>query len=130
MATDQLARAVPTEVRDFADRSVEQAKRAFGGFIGAVTEAMQGEAAQPAAAPASSLKLSRLAVAFAQRNVQGAFDLARDMVNAKDLSQVLELQRQFLETQMRALKKQMQTLGQAPAAEGAKAAERKANEAV
>ena len=123
MATDQLARAIPREVRDFADRSVEQAKRAFGGFMGAVTEAMQSE---PAVAPASSLNLSRLAVDFAQRNVQGAFDLARDMVHAT--SQVLELQRQFLETQMRALKNQMRTLGPAPAADEAKAGEGKAGE--
>ena len=124
MATDQLARAIPREVRDFADRSVEQAKRAFGGFMGAVTEAMQSE---PAVAPASSLNLSRLAVDFAQRNVQGAFDLARDMVHATDFSQVLELQRQFLETQMRALKNQMRTLGPAPAADEAKAGEGKAD---
>jgi hypothetical protein len=124
MATDQLARAIPREVRDFADRSVEQAKRAFGGFMGAVTEAMQSE---PAVASASSLNLSRLAVDFAQRNVQGAFDLARDMVHARDFSQVLELQRQFLETQMRALKSQMRTLGPAPEAHESKPGEGKAD---
>jgi len=67
-------------------------------------------------------------VDFAQRNVQGAFDLARDMVHATDFSQVLELQRQFLETQMRALKNQMRTLGPAPAADEAKAGEGKAGE--
>jgi hypothetical protein len=109
-----LVRDIPHEVRDFADRSVEQAKRAFGGFIGAAAEAMQGEATQSATLPTASLTLSRLAVDFAQRNVQGAFDLARDMVHARDFSQVLELQRQFLETQMRALKSQMRTLGQSP----------------
>jgi len=91
--------------------------------MGAVTEAMRSE---PAVAPASSLNLSRLAVDFAQRNVQGAFDLARDMLHATDFSQVLELQRQFLETQMRALKNQMRTLGPAPAADEAKTGEGKA----
>jgi len=40
MATEPLSRAVPNEVRDFADRSVEQAKKAFGSFVGVVNAAI------------------------------------------------------------------------------------------
>ncbi|MFI5014507.1 MAG: phasin family protein [Hyphomicrobiales bacterium] len=117
MATPQLSRAVPNEVRDFADRSVEQAKKAFGGFIGVVNAAIEGESPRPPETPAAAANLSRLAVGFAERNVQGAFELASSMVRATDLEQVLELQREFLETQMKALKDQMRTLGAAVAAD-------------
>src|SRR5580693_165692 len=113
MVTDPLGGAVPNEVRDFADRSVEQARKAFDGFMGVVNAAIQSEPAQPAENPASAAELSRLAVGFAGRNVQGAFDLAHSMVHATDLAQMLELQREFLETQMKALRSQMRTLGKA-----------------
>ncbi|SDR63013.1 Phasin protein [Rhizobiales bacterium GAS113] len=116
MVTDQLSRAVPYEVRDFADRSVEQAKKAFDGFIGVVNAAIDDESPRPAESPASAANLSRLAVGFAERNVQGAFELAHNMLHATDLTQMLELQRVFLETQMKALKSQMRSLERASAA--------------
>ncbi len=89
---------------------MEQARKAFGGFIGAVTEAMEGDTAQAAVISTSALSLSRLAVDFADRNVRGAFELAHKMVHASDLSEVVRLQRDFLETQMRTLRSQMRTL--------------------
>ncbi|MBV9567471.1 MAG: phasin, partial [Hyphomicrobiales bacterium] len=49
MATEPLSRAVPNEVRDFADRSVEQARKAFGSFMGVVNAAIEGGAPNPTA---------------------------------------------------------------------------------
>jgi hypothetical protein len=115
MVTDQLSRAVPYEVRDFADRSVEQAKKAFDGFMGVVNAAIDGESPQPTESLVSAANLSRLAVGFAERNVQGALELAHNMLHATDLTQVLELQRDFLESQMKALKSQRRSLEEASA---------------
>jgi hypothetical protein len=110
MATEPLSRAVPNEVRDFADRSVEQARKAFGSFVGVVNAAIESGAPSPADSADASAQLSRLALGFAEHNVQGAFTLAHDMVHATEVSQLLELQREFLETQMKALKSQMRML--------------------
>ena len=137
MVTDELSRAVPYEVRDFAERSMDQAQKAFDGFIGVVNAVNEDEAPQPAEGQgetaqgemaqgeiaqgdiaqdlASAANLSRLAVGFAERNVQGAFELARNMMHARDLTQVLELQRDFLEAQMKSLKSQMRSLEKASA---------------
>ena len=137
MVTDELSRAVPYEVRDFAERSMDQAQKAFDGFIGVVNAVIEDEAPQPAEGQgetaqgemaqgeiaqgdiaqdlASAANLSRLAVGFAERNVQGAFELARNMMHARDLTQVLELQRDFLEAQMKSLKSQMRSLEKASA---------------
>jgi len=137
MVTDELSRAVPYEVRDFAERSMDQAQKAFDGFIGVVNAVIEDEAPQPAEGQgetaqgemaqgdiaqgdiaqdlASAANLSRLAVGFAERNVQGAFELARNMMHARDLTQVLELQRDFLEVQMKSLKSQMRSLEKASA---------------
>ena len=110
MATEPLSRAVPNEVRDFADRSFEQAKKALGSFVGVVNAAIESGAPSPADSADASARLSRLALGFAERNVQGAFALAHDMVHATEVSQLLELQREFLDTQMKALKSQMRML--------------------
>ena len=137
MVTDELSRAVPYEVRDFAERSMDQAQKAFDGFIGVVNAVIEDEAPQPAEGQgetaqgemaqgeiaqgdiaqdlASAANLSRLAVGFAERNVQGAFELARNMMHATDLTEVLELQRDFLEAQMKSLKSQMRSLEKASA---------------
>jgi hypothetical protein len=122
MVTDELSRAVPYEVRDFAERSMDQAQKAFDGFIGVVNAVIEDETPQAAESqgeiaqePASAANLSRLAVDFAERNVQGAFELARNMMHARDLTQVLELQRDFLEAQMKSLKSQMRSLEKASA---------------
>jgi hypothetical protein len=115
MDTDPLSEAVPNELRDFADRSVEQARKAFDGFIGVVNAALDGEAARSERSAVSAALLSRLAIGFAERNVQGAFELAHGMVNATDLRELLALQRAFLETQMRALRHQMRSLERASA---------------
>ena len=115
MGTDPLSGAVPSELRDFADRSVEQARKAFDGVIGVISAAIDHQepsAEQGRLAPA---QLSRLAIGFAERNVQGAFDLAHSVVHAADLAEVLELQREFLQTQMKALKSQMRSLERAAA---------------
>jgi hypothetical protein len=116
MVTDPLSGAVPSELRDFADRSVEQARKAFDGFIGVVNAAIDGQAPSRAENAASSELLSRLAIGFAERNVQGAFDFAHDVVHATDLAEVIELQREFLAKQMKALKSQMRSLDKATAA--------------
>lgn len=110
MATEPLSRAVPNEVRDFADRSVEQARKAFGSFIGVVNAAIETGPPSPSGSADASARLSRLALGFAESNVQGAFALAHDMVHATEVSQLLQLQREFLETQMKALKSQLRML--------------------
>jgi hypothetical protein len=125
MATDTLSRAVPSELRDFADRSVEQARKAFDGFIGVVNAAIRDEDAAPPREAGKVAHLSRLAIGFAERNVQGAFDLAHNMVHATDLAEVLALQREFLETQMKALKSQMRSLHKADEASPDMAGKRK-----
>ena len=110
MATEPLSRAVPNEVRDFADRSVEQARKAFSSFVVVVNAALEGGEPSSPDSPGASAQLSRLALDFAERNVQGAFALAHNMVHATEVSQLLELQREFLETQMNALISQMRML--------------------
>jgi len=108
--TDKFQPQIPAEMREFAERSVVQARKAFEGFMGAVqktAESMEG------AAGAGVKDVGAKAVSFAQTNVNAAFDLAEKLVHAKDVHEVLALQAEYLKQQMEAVQKQAQEMGDA-----------------
>jgi phasin len=102
---------IPPEMREFAERSVAQARKAFEGFFGAVQKtsgALEGAAAIPGAKD-----MSAKAVAFAETNVNSAFDLADKLVKAKDMQDVMSIQAEYLKSQLAAIEAQMKELGAA-----------------
>jgi phasin len=104
---------VPTEMREFAERSVAQARKAFESFMGAVqksTTAIEPPAGNPALTGAKDM--SAKAVAFAESNVNAAFDLAEKLVHAKDVQEVMALQTEFLKAQMANIQAQTKELGE------------------
>ncbi len=104
---------VPKEMREFAERSVAQARKAFDGFMGAVQKTAQtvDTSAFPPAAAAKDV--SDKAVTFAQTNVNAAFDVAQKLVHAKDFQEVVAIQTEYLKAQMEALQNQSRELGAA-----------------
>jgi phasin len=102
---------VPPEMRDFAERSVAQARKAFESFMGAVQKTTGALDATPALPGAKDM--SAKAVAFAESNVNSAFDLADKLVHAKDIQDVMAIQAEFLKSQLAAIEAQMKELGDA-----------------
>lgn len=103
---------VPNEVRDFAEKSVEQARKAFEGFAGAAQKALTSAGDLPMA-PAGAKDMSAKAMTFAEANVNAAFDLAQKLVHAKDPQEVFQLQSEFVKTQLAAIQDQTKELGAA-----------------
>ena len=100
---------VPNELRDFAERSVEQARKAFEGFL-SVAQKTAGAAGEiPGAAGAKSVGAHVLACT--EQNVNAAFDLAHKLVRAKDPPEAFALQSEYLKTQLAALQTQAKELG-------------------
>lgn len=97
---------IPAEMRDFAEKSVDQARKAFEGFMGAAHKAVEAidASANPMASGAKSV--SEKAMGFAHSNVNAAFDLAQKMVKAKDITEVMALQTEYLKAQMAAIQEQ------------------------
>jgi len=113
MVMSTSAYEVPTEMREFAERSVAQARKAFEGFMGAVqksTTAIEAPAGNPALTGAKDM--SAKAVSFAESNVNAAFDLAEKLVHAKDIQEVMALQTDFLKAQMANIQAQAKELGE------------------
>ncbi|HPG03256.1 MAG: phasin [Hyphomicrobiales bacterium] len=103
---------IPAEMRDFAEKSVEQARKAFEGFIGAAQKAVSAAEATPFAVPGVK-EVGAKAVAYAEANVKAAFDHAQKLVNAKDVQEVLRLQNEYLKAQLTTLQDQAKEFGAA-----------------
>ena len=111
--TNEFPTQIPPEMREFAGRSVAQARKAFEGFIGAVQKTASGVDAAAGGAQMGVKDAGAKAVAFAEKSVTSAFDLAEKLVNAKDVQEVLALQTAYLQQQMAAVQEQAKELGDA-----------------
>ncbi len=102
---------IPNELRDFAEKSVDQARKAFEGFVGAAQKAA-GQADETATSVQSNAKVvGGKAIGFAEENIRTAFDHAQRLVRAKDMQEVLSLQSEYLRSQMTTLQDQAKQLG-------------------
>jgi len=103
---------IPTEMRNLAEQSVEQAKKAFDDFITAAQKAVTAVEGQTASANASTKNIGEKAMAFAEKNVATSFEFAQKVVRAKDIQELTQLQTEFVKTQMPTFVEQARALGQ------------------
>ncbi len=111
---------IPTEMRNLAEQSVEQAKKAFDDFITAAQKAVTAVEGQTASANASTKNIGEKAMAFAEKNVATSFEFAQKVVRAKDIQELTQLQTEFVKTQMPTFVEQARALGQTVAQDAAR----------
>jgi phasin len=83
---------VPAELRDLAEKTIDQAEKAFGMFFDAAGRSMTS-------IPGPGSELSKQALSFTEQNVKAAFEHARKLVHATDLQEAMRLQSEFLRSQ-------------------------------
>jgi len=83
---------VPAELRDLAEKTIEQAEKAFGMFFDAASKSMSS-------VPGAGSEISKQALAFTEQNMKAAFEHARKLVHATDLQEAMRIQSDFLRSQ-------------------------------
>jgi phasin len=106
---------VPNEMRDFATKSMEQARRAFDSFMGATQQAAQQAEAAGETMRKQATDSTKQVVGFAEQNVKAAFDHAQNLAQAKGFDEVVKLQSDYLRDQIAAMQEQMKAMGTAAA---------------
>jgi phasin len=102
---------IPQELREFAEKNIEQARAAYGQLTEAMTQAVRAWSA-PSTVMASEFKVvQERAIQFAKENADAGFTLASELAKAKDLQDILRLQSNFAQTQMQSYARQAQELG-------------------
>jgi phasin len=103
---------IPKEMRSMADAGLEQARRTFEKFIEGAQVAADSLSARTATVGAGAKDASATAFSYAEKNVQASLDYAQALVHAKDLSEVMRLHREYVQTQMGSLAEQASEMGQ------------------
>jgi phasin len=110
-ANNQVPYEVPAEMRDFAEKSVEQARKAIDGFMGAAQRTVETLEGSGTSVQANAKDATRKTFTYAEQNIAAAFDLAQKMVRAKDLQEVMQYQAEYVRAQFEAMQAQMKEFG-------------------
>lgn len=102
---------IPKNMRSMAEASVEQARKAFERFISGAQAANESLSERTATMGAGAKDVSAMAFSYAEKNVQASLDYAQSLLQAKDLSEVMRLHREYVQSQMRTLTEQAGELG-------------------
>ncbi|MBD1546182.1 phasin [Roseibium aggregatum] len=105
MAAGKSGFEIPEQMRDFAEKSVDQARKAFDDFMNVTQQAVSKVEDSASAMQTGTSDVNRKALTFAEEQVDAAFKFAQEMVRAKDMEEIMSLQQGYLH-------KQMETLGE------------------
>ena len=112
---------VPQQLREVTERNIKQARQAYGHLVDAMVQ-ITGlwMAALPTNPLTSGFKaVQDRGVRFAKENAEAGFAVTTELTTAKNIEDVLAIQRRFAQSQMQAYASQVQELGRL-AAEAAK----------
>jgi phasin len=98
--------AIPEGVRALAEKSVAQTREAYDRSLDAFDASVTTFERSFDAAGRGAAVFNRKIVDIARRNVDASFDLATSLVGAKDLADIVELQRAYWQKQFGALASQ------------------------
>ena len=104
---------VPTQMRQFAEQSVEQARKAVDGFLTAAHKTAVTVENQASTAQSGAKDMRDKVMTLAEQNINNSFEFAQKLVRAKDIQEVMALQQEFLKSQMQAMQAQAKDLGAA-----------------
>ncbi|HEX2726311.1 MAG TPA: phasin [Beijerinckiaceae bacterium] len=111
MAQQSTPYEVPPEMRDFAEKSVDQARKAFDGFMTAAQRTVDTLESSATSVQSNTKDLTQRTFEYAEQNVSAAFDLAQKLVRAKDVQEAMQLQAEYVRSQFAAMQTQMKEFG-------------------
>lgn len=99
-------------MREFADKSVDQARKAFDDFMAATQKAMTNVDDSATAMQSGASDMNRKALEYAEEHMNAAFEFAQKMVRASDINEMMQLQGSYLRKQMESLGEQARELSE------------------
>ena len=103
---DKTAFEIPEAMRTFADKSVDQARKAFDDFVAASVKAVDQAESSARSMQEGARDVNRQALTFMEENLSASFEFAQRMVRARTMEELQALQRDFVERQVASAKAQ------------------------
>ena len=104
MTEQQFKLEIPAQIKEVAEKTIDQAERGFSAFIEAANKSVS-------MIPNPTTDMSLKALSHTEQNMKAAFDHAKKLVQAKDLQEAMRLQTEFLKAQYDAATQQLKELG-------------------
>ncbi len=103
---------VPQQLRDLAEKNVEQARNSYTQFLDAMAKAagMWSSAIPQNDATAGFQAVQDRATRFAKQNAEACFNMAAELAAAKDIQDIMGIQSRYAQIQMQAYATQAQEL--------------------
>lgn len=102
---------IPPQVRELAEKNVEQARQAYDQFMDMARKAQDMMVRSSGAMADSAREAQGKAMRYAQDNLDASFDLAAELARARDLKEAMEIQTRYAQRQMKTYAEQAQDLG-------------------
>jgi phasin len=103
---------IPEQMRDVADRSVQEAKKAVEQFLDASQKAVANAEGSVRSLQEGAADINRQAMAFVEENMAASFDLAQRLVRARTVEEVASIQQEFMSRQMAKFAEQGKQIGE------------------
>lgn len=103
---------VPEQMREVADRSVNEAKKAFEQFLDATQQAVAKAEGSAKTLQEGAADVNRQALAFIENNMAASFDLAQRLVRARTVEEVAAIQREYVTRQLAVAAEQGKEIGE------------------
>jgi phasin len=103
---------MPKGMRSMAEAGFEQARKGFEQFLAGAQQAKGSIEERGATVRAGARDISAKAFACAEQNVQASLDHAQALLHAKNVAEVMRLNADYAQTQMRALAEQASEMSQ------------------
>lgn len=101
---------IPDQMRDFAERSVDQAKKAFDDFMSVTQQAVENMEESATVVRDETSAANQKAFGFAEEHLNAAFQFAQKLVKAQDLDEMMKLQQDYMKSHMETLGEQARDL--------------------
>ena len=84
MIDPKVTMEVPPQIRELAERSVDQTEKALASFMESASKSV-------AVVPGPMTDVAKHALAIAEANLKASFDHARKLLHAKEVNEVMQL---------------------------------------
>ncbi len=101
---------LPDSIRSIMKASIEQARKAFDTFVASSEKMIHGLDTSSVPAADGIKQLNEKIAAFTRQNAESNFNLALQLTDARQLSDIVELQNAHLRNQMETFSRQLEEL--------------------
>src|SRR6185369_8746006 len=92
MMDPKMTMEVPPQVREFAEKSVDQAEKAISSFIETAAKSI-------ATVPGPMTDVAKHVLAITEASMKAQFEQTRKLMHAKNINEVMQLQSEFMRDQ-------------------------------